>query len=167
MQKVNRPLARWRNTGLGAIVLLVVLADQLSKAWIRSNLAVGETLFDLGFFRVIHIYNTGAVFGLFKGHTMTLAVIAIAGMAVILVLVLLLRSRWSFLDNWAVLSAIALVIGGTIGNQIDRLWRGAVTDFLDFKVWPAFNVADSSVTVGCAVIVFCLIFMSQSAGQQE
>jgi signal peptidase II len=166
MQKVNRPFS-WRNAALVAIVVLVVLADQLTKAWIRSNLAVGQSLFDAGFFRVIHVYNTGAIFGLFKGHTMTLTILALVGMAVILVLVFLLRSRWPFLNNRAVLSAIALVIGGTIGNQIDRLFRGAVTDFLDFKVWPAFNVADSAVTVGCAVVIFCLIFMARHAGQQE
>jgi signal peptidase II len=59
-------------------------------------------------------------------------------------------------------SAIALVLGGTIGNLIDRLRFGSVTDFIDFKVWPAFNIADSSVTIGVIIVAYFLIRLAQS-----
>ena len=65
------------------------------------------------------------------------------------------------------MSAIGMVMGGTIGNLIDRLYLGYVTDFLDFKVWPVFNVADASVTIGVIIIAYCLIFKSGLTGHQE
>jgi len=134
MQRVNRPRGKWRDIVFGCIVLLVVLADQLSKTWIRANLDRGESLFDTGF--------------LFKDHSQTLLIVSIIGIIAILLLVFVLRSRWPFLDSMLVISAIGLVMGGTIGNQIDRIRLGHVTDFIDFKVWPAWNVADAAVTVG-------------------
>jgi len=66
-----------------------------------------------------------------------------------------------------VMSAIGLVLGGTIGNLIDRLHLGYVTDFIDFKVWPVFNVADMSTTIGVIIIAYCLIFLAQSTKHQE
>ena len=167
MQKVNRPQGKWRNMVFGCVGLLVILVDQLSKTWIRDNLAWGQSTFDAGFFQILHVHNTGAAFGIFKGYSLALIIVDIIGIIVILLLVFVLRSRWSFLDSIPVLSAIGLVIGGTIGNLIDRLYQGYVTDFLDFKVWPVFNVADSAVTVGVIIIAYCLIFESGLTGHQE
>jgi signal peptidase II len=158
MQKVNRPRDKWRNVVFGCIGLLVILADQLSKTWIRANLARGQSILDTGFFQVIHIQNTGAAFGIFQDNTLTLIIVDFIGIAVILCLVFILRYRWSFFDSMLVLSAIGLVIGGTIGNLIDRLRLGYVTDFIDFKVWPVWNVADAATVVGCIIIAYCLIF---------
>ncbi len=167
MQKVNRPRGKWRNVVFGCVGLLVILADQLSKAWIRANLARGQSFFDAGFFQIVNIRNTGAAFGIFKDHSLALTIVAFVGIAVILFLVFVLHSRWSFLDNILVRSAIGLVMGGTIGNLIDRLRLGYVTDFIDFKVWPAFNVADSAVTIGVIIIVYRIICLAQPAKQQE
>ena len=166
MQKGNRPQDRWRNVVFGCVGLLVILADQLSKTWIRVNLALGQSLCDAGFFRIVHIQNTGAAFGIFKDHTLTLTIVAFIGIAVILFLVFVLHNRWPFLDSMLARSAIGLVIGGTIGNQIDRLRMGSVTDFLDFKVWPAFNIADASVTIGVIIIAYSIICLAQSAKHQ-
>ncbi len=164
MQKVNRPRHKWRHLVFGVIVLLVILADQLTKWWIRDNLAIGQTLFDSGYFRIIHIYNTGAAFGIFRDHTLALTIVDFIGIAIILLLVFVWSSRWSFFDSRLVNAGIGLVLGGTIGNLIDRLRPPhQVTDFLDFKVWPAFNVADASVTIGVIIIVLCIIFMAQPA----
>lgn len=151
----------------GAIALLIIVADQFSKTWIRTNLTPGESLFDKGFFRIIHIQNTGAAFGLFQDHTQTIIIVAFVGIIVILLLLFLLRSRWSFMDSMLVRSGIGLVVGGTIGNQIDRVRLGHVTDFIDFKVWPAFNVADASANVGIAIIVIYLIFLYRPLKHQE
>jgi len=152
----------------GCVALLVIFADQLSKTWIRANLDLGQSLFDMGFFRIIHIYNTGASFGMFKDHSLTFTIVAIIGIIVILLLVFVLSSRWSFLDNMLVISGIGFVLGGTAGNLIDRLFHeGRVTDFIDFKVWPAFNVADASVIVGVIIIAYCLLFLYKPDEQQE
>lgn len=167
MQKVHRPRDKWRDVVFGGIVLLIVLADQLTKTWIRTNLALGQSVSDTGFFRIIHVQNTGAAFGLFQDHSFTLTIVDIVGIVVILVLVLLLRSRWSFYDGMLVRTGMGLVMAGTIGNLIDRLRIGHVTDFLDFKVWPVFNVADSSTVIGSIIIAGCLIFMTKTARHQE
>jgi signal peptidase II len=151
-----------------SVWLLVVLADQLSKTWIRSHLEIGQSLFDVGFFRIIRIYNTGAVFGIFKDQSLIFIIVAIIGIIVILLLVFLMRSRWPFLDNMLVRTGIGLIIGGTTGNLIDRfLFNGRVTDFLDFKVWPAFNIADSSSVVGSIIVACYLIFLSQPVKNQK
>ena len=167
MPKVNRSQGKWRNEVFGCVGLLVILADQLSKWWIRENLVLGQSLFDTGFFRIINIHNTGAAFGIFRNHSLTITIVDFIGIAVILLLVFVWRSRWSFLDGMLVMSAIGLVLGGTIGNLIDRLHLGYVTDFIDFKVWPVFNVADMSTTIGVIIIAYCLIFLAQSTKHQE
>lgn len=160
MLKEERPLAKWRFAVFVCIGLLVVLIDQLTKAWIRGNLAIGETFFEAGFFRIIRAENTGAIFGSFKEHTQTIIILAFIGVAVILFLLFYLRRRWPFLNDTFVLTGVSLVLGGTIGNQIDRIWLGYVTDFLDVSFWPTFNVADSASTVGSIVVIYCLIFRS-------
>lgn len=162
MQKVNRPQGRWRYVVFGCIGLLVILLDQLSKTWIRDNLVRGQSLFDAGFFQVVNVHNTGAAFGIFKGQSLALTIVALVGIVIILLLVFSLRHHWPFLDSMLVMSAIGLVLGGTIGNLIDRLRLGYVTDFIDFKVWPAFNVADSAVTVGVIIIAYCILRSAQT-----
>jgi signal peptidase II len=161
MEKLRRPQDRWRDVVFGSVALFVVIADQLTKTLIRANLAPGEVLFDAGIFRILHFQNTGAAFGLFKGNSLTLIITASIGVIIILLLVFLVRSRWSFLDSMWVRVGIGMVMGGTIGNNlIDRIRLGYVTDFIDFKFWPAFNVADSAVTVGVIIIAYRLIFYS-------
>jgi signal peptidase II len=166
MQKVRRLPNKWRDVVFGSIVLLVVIADQLSKWWIKTNLALGQSLFDAGFFQIVYVQNTGAAFGVFKNHTSIIIVVVFIEIIVILLIVFFLHNRLSFLDSMLIRSGMGLVVGGAIGNQIDRLRLGYVTDFLDFKVWPAFNAADSSAVVGSIIIVFCLIFLAKSAGHR-
>jgi signal peptidase II len=160
MQKDGRQLARWRLIVFSGIGLLVIIIDQLTKAWIRTSLNIGEVSFEAGFFRILRSQNTGAVFGIFKEHTQTIIVLAFIGIAVILFLVFYLYRRWPFIDDMLVLSGIGLILGGTIGNQIDRIWLGYVTDFIDFSFWPTFNIADSASTVGTIILIYCLIFRS-------
>jgi signal peptidase II len=159
MQKQLRPQDKWRDIVFGSVAAFIVIADQLTKALIRANLLPGETLFDVGFFRIIHVHNYGAAFGIFGGQKLTIIITAAVGVVVILLLVFLVRSRWSFLESMWVRVALGLVLGGTIGNNlIDRIRQGFVTDFLDFKIWPAFNIADMSITIGVIIIAYRLIF---------
>ncbi|MFC1942226.1 signal peptidase II [Chloroflexota bacterium] len=162
MQNQNRPQGSWRIIVFGCIGLLVIFADQLSKTWIRANLAPGQSLFDAGFFQIVHVQNSGAAFGIFKGYSFTLTIIALIGIVVILLLVFFLHRRWPFLDSMLARVAIGLVTGGTIGNLIDRISMGHVTDFINFKVWPVFNVADSAVTVGVIIIVYRILYLAKN-----
>ena len=167
MQKESRRRGKWRNVVFGCVALIILVADQLSKTWIRANLAPGESLLDTGLFRIIHIQNSGAAFGILKDYTQILIVVAFIGIAVILLYVFYLQRRWHILDNMFVMGALGLVLGGAIGNQVDRLFRGQVTDFVDFRVWPAFNVADASETVGIIIIVIYILLQVKTTGQSE
>ena len=162
MQKVNHPTDKWRNVVFFFIGLVIVFADQLNKTWIRANLATGQSLFDIGFLRITHIHNTGAAFGLFPDQTFVLTVVAFIGVTVVLLCVFLSRRRLPVLDNMLSKSALGLVLGGTVGNLVDRLRFGYVTDFIDFKVWPVFNIADSAVTVGVIIFAYSLLGLIQA-----
>ena len=139
------------------IALLVVAADQLTKLWIRSNLPVGQSLPETGFFRLTHVHNTGAAFGLFYGQSFPLTVVALVGVVIILLYALFLHRRFPSLDYRLTNSALGLVLGGTIGNLIDRLRFGYVTDFIDVGIWPVFNIADSAIVVGVIIFAYSLL----------
>jgi signal peptidase II len=165
MEKLHPSRSNWWEVLFGGIVLLVIGADQLTKWWIKSNLQLGESLFDIGFFRIIRIYNTGAAFGIFKDYSQVFIIAAIIGIIVVLGLVIFLRGRWYFIDDLLVRSSIGLMLGGIAGNLIDRLVdNGRVTDFIDFKVWPAFNVADASSVVGTIILAYCILFKLRPSG---
>ncbi len=167
MSKLHLPPNRRRDLVFAAIALLVVAADQLSKWWITKWWGTVNPpdgiLWNAGFFRVIYVRNTGAAFGIFQGHPLIFTVIDFLGIAVLLFLVLFWSRRWPFLDRMWVRSGIGLILGGTVGNLIDRLRVGQVTDFLDLKFWPTFNVADSSITVGVIILIFCIIFLYKTS----
>jgi signal peptidase II len=159
MEKVSFRRDKWRDLVFAGIVILVVTADQLTKWWIRSSLSVGQVLWDAGFLQIIRVNNTGAAFGIFKGHSIALLIVDIIGIAAILFVVFVLRRRWSFLDSMWIKVGAALITAGTIGNLIDRMRFGSVTDWIDFKVWPVWNIADSCVTAGTIVLAVYLIFV--------
>jgi signal peptidase II len=151
----------WRNAILFLIALVVVTSDQLSKLWLRSALFPGESSFEAGLFRIVHVQNTGAAFGLFRGHSLLLTIVALVGIAVFLVYIFIVYRRFSYLDNTTNRIALGLILGGTVGNLTDRLRLGYVTDFIDFTYWPAFNVADSAVTVGALLFAYSLISIAR------
>jgi signal peptidase II len=167
MPKLYPLPGRWRDAVFAGIAVLVVVADQLSKWWITAHLAIGESLVDYGFFRIVRGQNTGAAFGIFEGHSLIFTIVDFVGIAALLALVLGFSRRWPFLDKMWVRAGIGLILGGTIGNLIDRLRFGKVTDFLDFKLWPAFNVADACITVGAVILFFCIIFLYKSSGTRS
>ena len=162
MQKVEHPQDKWRNVVFFLIGLFIVFADQLSKMWVRANLYLGQSIFDVGFFQITHVHNTGAAFGLFQGQSFALTIVAIIGIIAVLLCVFFCHRFLPFLDNMLGKSALGLVLGGTVGNLIDRLRFGFVTDFIDFRVWPVFNVADSAVTVGIIIFAFSILFSSKA-----
>ncbi len=162
MQKADSPRGKWRNAVFALTALLVVAADQLSKIWIRANLDPGESAPETGLFQLTHVQNTGASFGLFQGQSFSLTIVAFIGIAVILFVVLFISRRFPFLDNRLGKTALGLVLGGAVGNLIDRLRSGHVTDFIDIGIWPSFNVADSAVTVGVIMLAYSLLSLSRA-----
>ena len=152
MQKASLQ-AKWRNGVFFLIALLVVAADQFSKAWIRSY-PEQQPIFEIGFFQLTHIHNTGAAFGLFQDQSLLLTIVALVGVAILLVYALFIyRPPHNMLGK----SALGLLLGGTAGNLIDRLRFGYVTDFISVGWWPTFNIADSAITVGAIVFAYSLL----------
>jgi len=133
----------------------VIVADFLTKAWVLSAFQPHESIAVLPFFNLVLVFNAGAAFSFLAGaggwQKWFFVVLALAISAWIIVM--LRRHAEDRLQSFA----LALVLGGALGNVVDRLRFGAVVDFLDFHVagwhWPAFNVADSAITVGVLLLV--------------
>jgi len=156
MQKADSPRgSRW-NAVLFLTALLVVTADQLSKLWVRSY-PEGQPISEVGFFQLTHVSNTGAAFGLFQGQSLALTVVAIVGIAAILFYALFAYRHFPFVDSMSNRVALSLILGGTVGNLVDRLRLGYVTDFIGVGVWPAFNIADSAVVVGVIIFAYSVL----------
>lgn len=157
MQKANRHQDRWRNTVFFLSGLIIVVVDQLSKTWIRTHLPEGQSLFEVGFFRITHIRNSGASFGLLQDQSFALIIVALIGITAILVYVLVMYRRFPLFDSMPGKLALGLALGGTLGNLLDRLRFGYVTDFIYFSFWPAFNVADPAVIVAVIILAYSLL----------
>ncbi len=164
---------------LAGVVAVIVIADQATKYLIRHTFEIGETVRVLGnFFRLTYIHNPAGAFGIVFGHQ---AIYYVASSAIALFLIIHLY-RLPHLRQWSVWG-LTFVLGGAIGNLIDRFRFGEVVDFLDFEFfdvtlptfkflfvhfrgyhmtrWPIFNLADSAVTVGIFVIILSMWLDSQ------
>jgi len=138
---------------LGIIAILLVL-DIVTKEWVRANLTPGGALPEMWRLNIVHVQNTGSAFGLFTNQAFLLSLVAIAGLVVLLLFFRYLKDL-GFLGGLA----LSLIFAGALGNLIDRLRFGYVTDFIYFRLWdnvfwPAFNVADSAITVGAILLAF-------------
>jgi signal peptidase II len=136
------------------VIALVSVPDQLSKLWVRAHLAPRESLNITERLSLSYIENPGAALGLFANKTFLLIIISIAALLFIL---LFLR----YLSPATTLSivSIGLILGGAVGNLIDRLRFGYVIDFIDIRLWgnfhwPVFNIADAAITVGVFVLIY-------------
>ena len=158
----ERPLgASWPQwVSLGAVALAALGADQLTKAIVTSRLDLNDEVHVIGPFSIHHVTNSGIAFGLFASATSI--VILLTALAVAWMLYFFARSG----SRHPVLPvALGLVIGGSVSNLIDRVRLGHVTDFLDLRYWPAFNLADSFIVVGVAALLLALIASDRKAGQ--
>ena len=142
--------AQW--LALAAIAFAAIGADQLTKYIVTSRLALDDGVHVVGPFWIHHVQNSGIAFGLFASATAV--VILATGIAVTWMLVFFARSgaRHPILPV-----ALGLVIGGSVSNLLDRVRLGYVTDFLDFRYWPAFNLADSFIVIGVLVLLAALM----------
>src|SRR3989337_3974160 len=144
----RRPPVRRADAAFLLVAAAVIVLDQVSKHLVRANLSPGESFPEEGLLRITNVSNTGAAFGIFQGQTFFLIAATFVGLGTIALYYL-----YPPMEHAAVRLALGLQLGGAIGNLADRLRVGKVTDFIDFRFWPAFNVADSSIVIGVSIIV--------------
>jgi signal peptidase II len=160
MPGASRPLAAGRAQwlGLGLVATAAAGADQLTKSFVSSRLALGHAVDVIGPFTIHNVRNTGIAFGLFSDATSV--VIALTGVAIGALLLFFARSgrRHPLLP-----AAVGLVLGGSASNLADRLRLGHVTDFLDLDYWPAFNLADTFIVVGVGLLFLSFVAADRSS----
>lgn len=143
-------------------MVLALGFDQLTKWAVIQHLAVGESWPESGFFRVTHAWNTGTAFSLFQGQGDILTWVSLGAVGVL---------TWIYrsIDAPPLVLRIAfgLQFGGAIGNIVDRLRLGHVTDFIDIGLWPIFNIADSSIVVGIGLMIFYFWFLDNSSNSKD
>ncbi len=146
--------------GVFAAALAIIVADQLVKRVITHVMEIGESVDFLGtVVRFTRTANTGAAFGVLKGRGLWFIVISAAASVAIVAFSreIAKRRKWEQ-------TAFGLILGGAVGNLIDRIRLGSVIDFIDIGVnqlrWPAFNVADSAITIGVTILAWSLIFLA-------
>ena len=152
---------------IATIAALIVALDQWTKWLVRINIPDGgvwlpESLAWLSpYARIVHWHNTGAAFGMFQNASMVFTVLAFIVIAAILY-------YYPHVENsdWSLRLAMSMQLGGAIGNLIDRLTRGRVTDFISIGTFPVFNVADASISVG-AVVLLLGVWLTERAERQE
>jgi len=150
----------WQWLSLAAVALAGLGADQLTKSIVTSRLDLGDEVHVIGPFSIHHVTNSGIAFGLFASATEI--VILLTGLAVAWMLYFFARSG----SRHPVLPvALGLVIGGSLSNLLDRVRLGHVTDFLDFRYWPAFNLADTFIVVGVVALLLALVASDREAGR--
>ncbi|MCX7928021.1 MAG: signal peptidase II [Candidatus Omnitrophica bacterium] len=139
------------------LVLGVVVCDQLSKYLIEQLLEPNQTFPIIkGLFHLTLVHNTGAAFGIFRHQTFLL--ILISGISILIIIHNLVTTRTPWCSKQSI--ALYLILGGAIGNLIDRVRLGYVVDFIDLRIWPVFNFADTAITLG--VILLCYIVFKES-----
>ena len=150
---------KWKSVGL--LVAAIVVLDQLTKIIVQRTMALYQSIpiFD-GVFNLTYVRNTGAAFGIFAGSAEVfrrpfLILVSILASGFIISLLRRLTD-----EQKGLITALTFILGGAVGNLIDRFFYGEVIDFLDFYWhnyhWPAFNIADSFITVGVAIALYCL-----------
>ena len=131
----------------------VVGFDRMTKIFFSRLLDINESIVVIK--NVLHftlVHNTGIAFGLFKDCGMVFIIIPLILTGLLIYNIYFYRHSVNL--NRTYIVAFSLILGGAIGNLIDRIWLGYVVDFIDLRVWPVFNVADSAITIGGAVILF-------------
>lgn len=134
------------------VAILISVLDQLTKALALKKLEPGVSIpLIKNIFHLTLVGNTGSAFGLFKNSTIIFIVVTL--IAVIVILRYLFTKRVDTLARFS----LFLILGGATGNLIDRLRFGYVVDFLDFRIWPVFNIADSAITIGAVLIGYSIL----------
>ena len=138
-------------------ILALLVIDQYSKTLVFHRLNVGESIpLIKNILHITFVTNTGAAFGLFKSSTLVFVVISIIAIAVIATLILRSIKKGNLLSRPWLNYGLVLILSGAIGNLIDRLRFSYVIDFIDVRIWPVFNIADSAITIGTLLLLLSL-----------
>jgi signal peptidase II len=136
-------------------VAIVVTLDQLTKSIVRQNLDFGEMWMPYywlsPYARIVHWYNTGVAFGMFQDKNLLFSILSLS----ISIFLIIFYPKLTE-DDWYLKIALGLMIGGSLGNLIDRLTVGHVTDYISVGNFPVFNVADAAISIGVAVMILGL-----------
>ena len=131
------------------VASLVFVLDRITKIAVASNMSYGQSIKILpNIFHFTFVLNNGTAFGLFKGANAALAILSVVAITLIIFYVL---------KNKANSLALGLILGGALGNLFDRVRFGYVIDFIDFRVWPVFNIADSAITIGTCFLAWKIV----------
>lgn len=138
---------------------MIVVTDRITKIFFSGLLDLGETLPIIR--NVLHmtlVHNTGIAFGLFKDQGIVFIIIPIIAIILLVFNIFYYRNNKELSRTYLV--GFSLILGGAIGNLIDRMAYGYVIDFIDFRIWPVFNIADSAITIGATIIAIKCILLS-------
>jgi signal peptidase II len=135
----------------------IFAVDQLTKALVKMHMAPNQSIPVIdNILHLTYVQNTGAAFSLLKGRVFFFVVVSFAVIAVIVYYLIRLPKEKKLFKF-----TLALVLGGAFGNLVDRLRFGYVVDFIDFRIWPVFNVADSAVVIGVLLLLYLVMFDSE------
>ena len=154
-------------SGILGIAFVIVVVDQWTKGWVRANIPTGTSWLPDSwqwlspYARIVNWYNTGAAFGMFKDGSMVFTVLAFVVIGAILFYYPKVEH-----DDWSLRLALSMQLGGAMGNLIDRLTIGHVTDFVSVGNFPVFNMADARISVGAAVL-FLGVWLRERAERKE
>ena len=141
---------------MASLLVTAFAVDQVTKGWVRGNVFPGDSIPTEGLFRITHTFNTGGAFGLLPNQTTLLMLASIVGIGI-----LLLFLRKALIPGIWLRTSLGLQLGGAAGNLVDRITLGKVTDFIDIGAWPVFNLADSSIVVGLAILAWFFLRSSK------
>ena len=134
------------------LVIGILILDQLTKYIVSQNIPLGASIPIIkNLFHLTYVLNRGAAFGIFKNQIHFFIITAIV--TIVFILINLNRKKTPRTEI-----ALSLILSGAMGNLIDRLRLGAVVDFLDFRIWPVFNIADTAITVGAILLAYSVLF---------
>ena len=142
----------WQWAGLATVALAAVVADQVTKHVVTRTLPLDDSVHVAGPLSIHHVQNSGIAFGLFSSATAVVTVVTAGAVVWMVVFFARSGSRHPVLP-----AALGLLIGGSVSNLVDRIRLHHVTDFIDLKWWPAFNLADSFIVVGVAILLAALV----------
>ncbi|MGI6576207.1 MAG: signal peptidase II [bacterium] len=140
--------------GIIVMAVLILALDQVTKLWVQNSMVPQESIPLLpGIFHLTYVQNTGAAFGIMKGKTLFFVIITAVVVGFVLYIIPQITK-----GQLQLRLAMGLLLGGAVGNLIDRVRFGYVIDFFDFRIWPVFNIADSAVVVGVALLFWFILF---------
>lgn len=145
------------------IILVIFIIDRLSKWFINKTIIAGESVPLIeNILHLTYVKNTGAAFSNFQGQTSLL--ILVTSLLILALFVYMVKRMKT--EDPKLLLAFALIIAGGLGNLFDRIAFGYVIDFLDFRIWPVFNLADTAIVIGCFLMLINVIRFGKRDGKQ-